>query len=151
MSTYTQSKSDRNSGFTLIELMFASSLALLLILTLFESIATCRNICNSIKWQLAADEIAFDEAWEIFNRHTEWFETSVPAAQSDWSVVDSQMTSVWHGGQQAYLLRSITPLGMPANRWVIRTNVAWPVGNGNYKALTTDHTIIRYQSDRRIF
>ena len=140
-----------NSGFTLVEVMFASALALLLILSLLQTIMFCNRKSSDIKWRLAADAIAFDETWEIFNRQTEWFDTEVTEAQADWIAIDADRTSVWYGNKTAYLLRSITPYGVPASNWVIRANVVWPIQFGSYKRLPTDYEIVRCRSDRNIF
>ena len=151
MTIKTKSISVQNSGFTLVEVMFASALALLLILSLFETISFCRRASANVKWRLAADAIAFDEAWEMFNKQTEWFDTSVPTAQAEWITIDADRTDVWNGNNSAYLFRSIIPDGVPAKKWTIRTNVQWPSFNGSFKRLPREYEVVRYRNDRNIF
>ncbi len=131
--------------------MFASSLALMLVLSLFETISLCRRMTADIKWRLAADAIAFDEAWDIYNRQTAWFDTAVTVAQAEWAPIAAERTSVWCGERTAYLFRSITPNGMPASNWVIRTDVQWPLPSGNFARLSRNCEVIRGRSDRNLF
>lgn len=60
------------SGFSLVEFMFASSLALLLFLVMLEALFFFRRNAALVKGRLAADAIAYDMALELFNRKTEW-------------------------------------------------------------------------------
>ena len=140
-----------NCGFTLVEVMVASALVLLLFTTLFKTISFCNKSSSNIKWRLAADAIAFDEAWLIFNRQTEWFDTTITAAQAEWVRLDADRTSVWYGDKGAYLFRSITPHGIPASNWVIRTSLQWPVAHGGFEQLPSDYEIVRHRCDRRVF
>ena len=66
----------RSSGFSLVELVFTSSIGLMLILVLFESLLFCRRTAADMRCRLAADTLAFDVAWDVFNRQTQWFDTN---------------------------------------------------------------------------
>lgn len=137
-------------GFTLVEVMFASSIALLLFLVLFEALMVCQRMAAKVKWRLAADLVAYDVAWDTFNRQLAWFDTQVTNAQAAWTPLPSERTSVWVGGT-AYVYLSITPSGIPTTNWVIRTNVQWPLPNGGYERLPDDYCVVRYRTDRNLF
>jgi len=137
-------------GFTLVEVMFASSIALLLFLVLFETLMVCQRMAANVKWRLAADMIAFDTAWDTFNRQLSWFDTQVTNAQAAWTPIASERTSVWAAGT-AYVYVSITPSGVPSTNWIIRTNVQWPLPSGGYARLPDDYRVVRYRNDRNLF
>lgn len=138
-------------GFTLVEVMFASVIALLLTLVLFETFSVCQRIAADIKWRLAADALAYDLAWETFNRQTSCFVDSIGEDVAEWAEVPEERTSVWYKGGAAYYMRSITPVGEPITHWVIRTNVQWPVPGGGSVRLPNDYVIERYRADRNVF
>ena len=145
-------KTSLRQGFTLVEVMFASMIALLLTLVLFETFSVCQRIAADIKWRLAADALAYDLAWETFNRQTSWFVDSIKEDAAEWAEVPAERTSVWYkGGGEAYYMRSITPVGEPITHWVIRTNVQWPVPGGGSVRLPDDYVIERYHADRNVF
>jgi prepilin-type N-terminal cleavage/methylation domain-containing protein len=144
-------KADNQAGFTLTEVMFASAITLLLFLVLFETLSVCQRLAANVKWRLAADALAYDVAWETFNKQTAWFDTRVTAAQAEWREVPKERTSVWYADGKAYYFRSITPSGVPASNWVIRTNVQWPLpGKGNAR-LARDYEVVRFRADRNLF
>lgn len=139
-------------GFTLVEVMFASTVSLLLFLVLLESLTVCQRMAANIKWRLAADAIAYDTAWKIFNEQTEWFETRFNAeGQATWEAVPVETSSVWYGGQAASVYWSVTPVGMPTGKWSIRTNVQWPVPGGRSERLPADYVIERCRAERNQF
>lgn len=137
-------------GFTLVEVMFASSIALLLFLSLFETLSVCQRMAADLKWRLTADALAYDKAWEVFNYKTEWF-NGYTSASSAWYVVSSDQTSVWYAGGKAYYNLSITPVGSPISNWVIRTTVKWPLPSGSYAALPQDYRVVRMRNERNLF
>lgn len=144
-------RSRLNGGFTLVEVMFASSIALTLILVLFETLSLCRNMAADIKWRLAADALAYDLAWETFNKQTVWFEKKIVTATAEWKQVPVERTSVWLPGGEAFYFRSITPDGVPPTRWIIKTNIQWPLPGNTAARLPQDYEVIRYRCDRNLF
>ncbi len=139
------------SGFTLVEVMFASTLALLLFLVLLETLSVCRRIASDIKWRLAADALAYDVAWDVFNRKTSWFEANVTQAQAAWWAVPTNRTSVWISGQKAYYYQAIVPVGTPATHWQIIADVQWPLPDGGVARLSQPYVVERHRADRNLF
>lgn len=135
----------------MVEVMFASAIALLLFLVLFETLMVCQRLAADIKWRMAADTLAYDLAWETFNKQTAWFDTRVTAATAEWAEVPAERTSVWYPEGKAYYFRSVTPFGVPASNWVIKTNVQWPRPGGGSSRLPHDYEIVRFRSDRNLF
>lgn len=131
--------------------MFASAIALLLFLILFETLTVCQRLAANVKWRLAADALAYDLAWETFNKQTAWFDTRVTVAQAGWHEVPAERTSVWYASGKAYYFRSITPNGVPASNWVIRTNVQWPLPGSGSAQLGRDYEVVRFRCDRNLF
>ena len=72
------------SGFTLVETMVASALSLLLALTIFETASFSARAAYDIKSRLAADAIAFDTVWELYNRPLAWLENQGALPASGW-------------------------------------------------------------------
>jgi prepilin-type N-terminal cleavage/methylation domain-containing protein len=138
-------------GFTLIEVMLASAISLLLLMSLLETLSACRRMAANVKWRLAADALAYDTAWAYFNEQTTWFDEHFPEAQAKWETVPAARTSVWLDQQRASLYWSVTPVGVPTTKWVIRTNVQWPLPNGGFSKLPNDYVIERYRADRNLF
>jgi len=146
----------RNSGFTLVELVFASSLGLLLILTLFEALLFCRRSAARMRCQLAADAYAFDVAWDVFNRQTRWFDsnannpTSFPAA---WTQIPASRTSAFTGSTTNDILcfLSIRPNGIPVTSWEIVTDMRWRQPSGDWMRLPQPYTLERHRVDRNTF
>lgn len=145
------SSDSRKSGFTLVEVMFASAIALFLFLTMLETLSVCRRIASDVKWRLAADAIAYDAAWAMFNQQTAWFDTQFSLAQAKWEAVPAEQTSVWYGGGAASLFWSVTPVGVPTTKWIIKTNVQWPVAGSKFAKLPKDYVIERHRADRNLF
>ena len=63
-----QSNWSGRAGFTLAETMVASALTLLLVLTIFETARFSARAAYDIKSRLAADALAFDTVWDLYNR-----------------------------------------------------------------------------------
>jgi hypothetical protein len=150
-STKRPVTAQRRGGFTLFEVVFASTLAMLLFLTMLEVLFACQRIASNVKWRLAADAIAFDTAWDMFNQQTTWFDTQFTAAKAKWEPVPAEATSVWYGGGSASLYWSVTPVGVPITKWVITTNVQWPTPGGTFAKLPKDYVIERYRVERNLF
>lgn len=141
----------RTGGFTLVEVMFASTIALFLFLTLLETMSMCMRMAANVKWRLAADVIAYDEAWDKFNQSTAWFDLEFSTAKANWEVVSTNQAPVWYGGGTAFKFWSVTPVGVPVSNWIIRTNVQWPIPGGQVAQLPNDYVIERYRVDRKLF
>ncbi len=142
---------DGRSGFTLTETVFASSLALFLFLVMLEALFFCRRSAANLKWQLAADALAYDTAMDVFNRKTSWFEANATTAISTWSLIPAERTSVWFADDKAYYYVGIFPDASPANSWKIVTDVAWPLPNGGSQRLRSPCIIERRRVDRNLF
>jgi len=141
----------RRSGFTLFEVAFASSISLLLFLVLFESLIFCRRSAANLKWRLAADALAYDVAWETFNKKTSWFEGNCGVDVSEWHAVPEDRTSVWLPGRQASYCLSILPVGTPITHWQIVTDVVWPLPNGRWGQLPAPYVVERHRAERNLF
>lgn len=143
----------RRGGFTLVEVMFASTISLFLLLSLLETLSVCRQMAANVKWRLAADALAYDTAWEYFNKQTTWFDTQCSQATSVWATVSSERTSVWFKGEgkSASVNWSVSPVGLPPTKWVISTNVQWPMPGAKFSKLPKDYVIERYRADRNLF
>lgn len=141
----------RRRGFTLVEVLFASTISLLLLVSLLETLSACRRMAANVKWHLAADALAYDTAWGYFNEQTAWFDAQFPEAQAKWETVPAERSSAWSEKRPASLFWSITPIGVPTTHWIIRTNVQWPLPNGGFARLPNDYVIERYRADRNLF
>ncbi len=104
LTLYRSSAFRARGGFTLVEVVFASAIALLLFLSLFETLSVCQRMAANIKWRLAADALAYDLAWDTFNKQVAWFDTNVTSNRAGWYPVPAERTSVWYvgGGQQTW-------------------------------------------------
>lgn len=138
-------------GFTLVETMFASTIALFLFLVMLESLFFCRRSAANLKWRLAADALAYDTAMEVFNRKTSWFEANVTSATSAWTAVPAERTSAWLRPDGAYCYVGVFPDASPATSWKIVTDVVWPLPNGGSQRLPTPCVVRRYRSERNLF
>jgi len=143
----------RKRGLTLVELVFASAISLLLFLTLLESLSVCQRMALNVKWRLAADAIAYDTVWEKFNLFTTplSFSDAYPKATNGWIEVPANQNVGWYAGGKAYKYWEITPVGVPASNWVIRSNVRWPIPGGKYATNTAYYVIERYWINRKLF
>jgi len=142
-----------SSGFTLVEVMFASSLGLLLFLVLFETLLFCRRSAANLRWQLTADALAFDAAWDVLNRKTEWFDlNATPTAfPAGWQAVPPDRSSAFlRTGTPAYYLE-VQPMGRPVTHWQIIANVQWPLPNGGARRLAQPYILERHRADRNLF
>lgn len=141
----------RQKGFTLVEVLFASTISLLLLVSLLETLSACRRMAANVKWHLAADALAYDTAWAYFNEQTAWFDSQFSEAHAKWEPVPAERSSAWSEKRPASLFWSVTPVGVPTTHWIIRTNVQWPLPNGGFARLPNDYVIERYRADRNLF
>ena len=144
----------RRGGFTLTEVMFASTISLLLFLTMLETLSVCQRMSSNVKWQLAADAIAYDTVWNKFNEFTTPLEFSnmYPVYTNRWeNVPASESSNVWYGGGLAQKNWVITPGALPTSNWVIRACVRWPLPGVNKWATNSYYTIERYWINRKLF
>lgn len=140
-------------GFTLVESMMASSLALLLFMTMLEALLYCRRNAAHIKGRLAADAFAYDLALDLFNRKTEWFSQNAPTNIARWFTVPPEQTSAWsYSDRNASAFYWVAPSGgTPPTRWNIMTDVQWPLPGGGWARLNpTNGAAPVYQIERRI-
>ena len=141
----------RRKGFTLVEVLFASTISLMLLVSLLETLSACRRMAANVKGHLAADALAYDTAWAYFNEQTTWFDAQFPEARAKWEPVPAERSSAWSENRPASLFWSVTPVGVPTTHWIIRTNVQWPLPNGGFARLPNDYVIERCRADRNLF
>jgi hypothetical protein len=137
---------------TIIEVMLASTLSMLVFMSLLETVAIGRRLASDAKYRLAADAIAFDTAWGLFNQYAtpQSFSDRWPKPTNGWVEVTADQAPDWHGRAKAYTYWEITPVGLPSSNWVIRTNVRWPLGGTKF-ATNTNYVIERYWVSRKLF
>ena len=68
------------AGFSLVEVMVASGILLVVVLTIYESVLFCNRVAYDVKSRLAAEAIAFDTAWELYNKQLRWLRQRAPVA-----------------------------------------------------------------------
>jgi len=137
-------------GFTVIEFVIASSIVMLLFLACIETLLFYRRVAADIRWRIAANNVAYDTAWEVFNRPTTWFET-VNVATGRWVVVTTNQTSAFQSGQ-AMSFFSVTPVGTPITHWVIQSDVMWNrLTMGGQGRLAQPLTVERQRVIRNVF
>jgi hypothetical protein len=146
----------RRSGFSLVELVFTSSISLVLILVLFEALLFCRRSAAHMRCRLAADTYAFDVAWDVFNRQTRWFDnnadnpTNFPAT---WTQIQAARAAAFAGIStndiQCFL--SVRPNGTPITSWEIVTDVRWRQPNGGWVQLPQPYRLERHRVNRNYF
>ncbi|MDD4102123.1 MAG: hypothetical protein PHU80_05760 [Kiritimatiellae bacterium] len=140
------------SGFTLVEFVFASSLALLLFMVMLEALFFCRRNAALVKGRLAADAFAYDLALDLFNRKTEWFEQNASTNIAEWFSLPPERTSAWsYSDRSASAFYWIAPSGgTPPSQWTIVTDVQWPLAGGGWARLNpTNGAAPIYQMERR--
>jgi len=106
-----------------------------------------------LRWQLTADALAFDAAWDVFNRKTEWFDlNATPTAfPAGWQAVPPDRSSAFlRTGTPAYYLE-VQPMGRPVTHWQIIANVQWPLPNGGARRLAQPYILERHRADRNLF
>lgn len=134
---------DGRAGFTLTEVMIASGLMMILSLAIFESVLFCSRLAYDIKSRLAADAIAWDAAWDLFNNPLTWFKTAgyseinsdidgMPLDAFAFEVCeDPDAYSAWGDRtEDVRVVRQVLPNGAPATNWTIRVKVQWPSLSG---------------------
>ncbi len=146
----------RSSGFSLVELVFTSSIGLMLILVLFESLLFCRRTAADMRCRLAADTLAFDVAWDVFNRQTQWFDTNASDPADfpiRWGWVPATRATAFAGVStndiQCFL--SVRPNGTPITSWEIMTDVRWRQPNGGWVQLPQPYRLERHRVTRNDF
>ena len=145
------------AGFSLVEVMVASGILLFLVLTIYESVLFCNRVAYDVKSRLAAEAIAFDTAWELYNLPLPWLKkyarAPLPPDVSGWKFVDPEDYDVWGARSGEVLVRwMILPQGSPPTNWVICTNVQWPNGTGGgHSMLPKDFRLERSKTDRNRF
>ena len=138
-------------GFTLVETMVASGMLLFLVLAIYESVLFCNRVAYDVKSRLAAEAIAFDTAWELYNKQLRWLRQRAPVAMAGWEAVDPEQYDVW-GDREAAVFWAVLPQGLPATNWVFRTNVQWPnAAGGGTSMLPQDFVIERGRTERNLF
>lgn len=141
------------AGFTLVETLVASGVAMLLSLTIFETVLFCNRVAYDVKSRLTADAIAFDTVWELYNRPLSWFENQAAQPVSMWEPVDVNVYDTWGDRSgQTFVFWSVTPVGRPPTRWVLRANVMWPdISVTGVRQLPQDYEIVRAHTNRKLF
>ncbi len=138
-------------GFTLVETMVASGMLLFLVLAIYESVLFCNRVAYDVKSRLAAEAIAFDTVWELYNKQLGWLRLRAQVAMSGWEIVDPEDYDVW-GAREAAVFWAVQPEGLPPTNWVFRANVMWPnATGGGTSMLPRDFVVERSKSERNLF
>lgn len=138
-------------GFTLVETMVASGMLLFLVLAIYESVLFCNRVAYDVKSRLAAEAIAFDTVWELYNKQLGWLRQRAQVAMSGWEIVDPEDYDVW-GARETAVFWAVQPEGLPPTNWVFRANVMWPnATGGGTSMLPRDFVVERSKSDRNLF
>lgn len=118
-------------GFTLLEVVIASSIMALIFLSLIEALFLVRRVTQGIRCKLAAEEIAYDTVNDLFNRPTTWFEANVKEPWYHWyssasgdKTFFSMKNSVFDGLRVRQWVQ-IIPNGSPIVYWEIESFVYW--------------------------
>lgn len=120
-----------HSGFTLLEVVIASTVMALIFLSLVDALFFVRRTTRAISLRLAAEEIAYDTVSEIFNRSTTWYESYATASLSEWKDSTYNATTYFSEKNSAFENVAaqqwivISPSGNPITYWKISTNVRW--------------------------
>ena len=143
-------------GFTLLEVLFASTVMLVLFLALFETLLFCRRSAADLRCRIAADALAYDVAWEVFNRKTTWFDRQVTADRSAWYPVPPDFSSSFPTGTAQTAVYNLTILRQPegggaVTHWRIITDVRWPRPSGGWGRLAQPYAVDRYRAERNLF
>lgn len=136
-----------NEGFTLIEVMLASAIALLIFLVMFEALFFARRVAAENKLRLAADSLAYDLTIELFNRELDWFEKlNVSQEWTESGVFEQGTNTVWTGA--VTYQRSVLPQGSPATNWVVATTLQWADAYGASHNLPQPLVVYRQRNNR---
>lgn len=153
MNDAADCKNNGRTGFTLTEVMVASALVVVLALMFFESTLFLNRMSYDVKTRLAADAIAYDEVWDLYNARLSWFEDGRYRNLVELYSLPEGVTDVWGGRHGEVLLnRRVTPqpgTGFTTN-WVIDVKITWPELSGN-RVSTLDYTVNRMRTQRKAF
>ncbi len=143
------------SGFTLVETMVASALSLLLALTIFETASFSARAAYDIKSRLAADAIAFDTVWDLYNLQRSWLSENASVSRSGWLPLDTTRYTTWGPrGDQVFVYWEIEPdpAEFPPRRWTLKANVQWPSRSGSgVDTLARDYQVRRERTNRKLY
>jgi len=129
-------------GFTLVEVMVASFLTVGLILILFTAMTTYYGMLLGARNYLAAQGLAFDRIWEVYNRPLSYFENVTAPVLEVYQTPDESVF-----GNNGVIRVSIIP--GTNNNWDIRSNVAWPQRlAGRSRTISNDFFVARYRTER---
>ncbi|MBP5510532.1 MAG: prepilin-type N-terminal cleavage/methylation domain-containing protein [Kiritimatiellae bacterium] len=137
----------RNEGFTLVEVMLASAVALLIFLVMFEALFFARRVAAENKLRLAADSLAYDLTVDLFNRDLEWFEMlNVTQEWTENGVLAQGTNTLWTG--EVTYQRSVLPQGSPATNWVVTTTLQWTDAYDRSHGLPEPLVVYRQRNNR---
>lgn len=150
-----QSNWSGRAGFTLAETMVASALILLLVLTIFETALFSARAAYDIKSRLAADALAFDTVWDLYNRQSSWLSENATESRSGWVAIDAERNTTWGArGDQVFIYWEIEPdpADFPPRRWTLKSNVQWPpYSGGGVQTLPRDYQVRRERTNRKLY
>ncbi|MDD4061073.1 MAG: hypothetical protein PHW08_10300 [Kiritimatiellae bacterium] len=150
-----QSNWSGRAGFTLAETMVASALTLLLVLTIFETARFSARAAYDIKSRLAADALAFDTVWDLYNRQISWLSENATESRSGWVGIDPERNTTWGArGDQVFIYWEIEPdpADFPPKRWTLKSNVQWPsYSGGGVQTLPRNYQVRRERTNRKLF
>lgn len=113
-------RNTKRAGFTLVELVFASTLMLVASLALFGGISYCSRVTHDNSQLLAADAYAFDVAWMRFNENYDSF-TPLLLAEN---ITSNAAPVLWNESAPAVCYTIITNTS-DLSGFIIDVSVAW--------------------------
>lgn len=140
-------KKQGNEGFTLVEVLLASAVALLIFLVMFEALFFARRVAAENKLRLAADSLAYDLTVELFNRELSWFEKlNVSDVWEDRGELPQGTNTLWAG--EVTYQRSVLPQGSPATNWIVTTSLQWTDAYDRPHGLPQPLVVYRQRNNR---
>ena len=133
----------RNNGYTLVEVVIAMTLIACTSLLLYGTMTMYYGMIFGARNYMAAESIAFDELWNVYNQPLSYFEPITTA--TNWAV-PAPTNSIYQG--TGFVHTAIFPAADGAS-WAIQVKFLSPrrVG-GVSRTLSNDLFIVRYRTDR---
>lgn len=148
MTSFSQRMRRTSRGVTLIEVMLASSIFALMVLSLFEGIAVSARIARENAEYLQADAYAFDLAWKRYNESygalRNFVSATVPERTFNEDIAEDAAPMLHRTGSPAVSYTTITRIVDPNDASVelgviISVDVEWGAA-GDRRRLSSTHT-----------
>lgn len=128
-------------GFTIVEVAVASALLLLAGFALYSSVISASRMTEMAKDYTAAQGIAFDTLWELYNRPFSEFENITAA--TNWTVNPPNVSQL---DEDCIVRVAVFPPSADAPYWEIESNVAW--SRQHSSTISNKFSIRRYRTER---